>query len=132
MELNFWVMPNAGFATRSILERYIREFEEARPDVRVVLTVQPWSVAWNRVMEVIKGRHVRSIPDVMQVGTTWITTLSYLGALEQVPDNPFGPREHRMASSIGDSSSYCIPWFIDIRVLYYRRDIFEAFGIDPR
>ncbi len=132
MELNFWVMPNAGFATRSILERYIREFEEVRPDVRVILTVQPWSLAWNRVMEVIKGRQVRAMPDVMQVGTTWITTLSYLGALEQVPDNPFGPREHRMASSIGDSSSYCIPWFIDIRVLYYRRDIFEAFQIDPR
>jgi multiple sugar transport system substrate-binding protein len=83
-------------------------------------------------MDVIKGRNTRSVPDVFQIGTTWITTLSYLGALEQVPENPFGPREHRIASSIGDSSPFCIPWFIDIRVLYYRKDIFEAFHIDPK
>ena len=131
-ELNFWVMPNAGFATRGILDGLVREFEASRPNVRVKLTIHPWSLAWNRVMEVVKGRNTRNIPDVMQVGTTWVTTLSYLSALELVPDHPFGPRENRMATSIGDSSSYCLPWFIDIRVLYYRRDIFEAFRIDPR
>lgn len=131
IELNFWVMPNAGFATRGILEALIREFEALRPDVRVKLTVHPWSLAWSRVMDVVKGRNTRTIPDVMQVGTTWVTTLSYLGALEQVPEVPFGPREHRMATSIGDSSPFCIPWFIDIRVLYYRKDIFEALRIDP-
>ncbi len=130
-ELNFWVMPNAGFATRGILDGLIKEFEASRPDVRVKLTVHPWSLAWSRVMDVVKGRNTRNVPDVMQVGTTWITTLSYLGALEQVPEKPFGPREMRMATSIGDSSPFCIPWFIDIRVLYYRRDIFEAFRINP-
>lgn len=131
IELNFWVMPNAGFATRGILDEFIREFEMSRPDVRVKLTAHPWSLAWSRVMDVVKGRNTRNLPDVMQVGTTWITTLSYLGALEEVPDQPFGPREHRTTTSIGDSSPFCIPWFIDIRVLYYRRDIFEAFRIDP-
>ncbi len=132
VDLNFWVMPNAGIATHEILNGIIREFEESRPDVHVKLTVQPWSLAWSRVMDVVKGREKRSIPDVLQVGTTWVTTLSYLGALEQVPDHPFGPREQRLATSIGDSSPFCIPWFIDIRVLYYRRDIFEAFHIDPQ
>src|SRR5262245_44676309 len=130
-DLHFWVMPNAGFATRGILEKIIAEFEHVRPDVRVCLTVHPWSLAWNRVMDVVKRQNVHALPDVMQVGTTWVTTLSYLGALEKVPDAPFGSREHRVATSIGDSSPYCIPWFIDIRVLYYRRDIFDAFKLDP-
>lgn len=125
-------MPNAGFATRGILEGFIAEFEQTHPDVKVNLTVHPWSLAWTRVMDVVKGRHTRNIPDVMQVGTTWVTTLSYLGALEPVPDQTFGPSEQRIATSIGDSSPFCIPWFIDLRVLYYRKDIFEAFKIDPK
>jgi len=124
-------MPNAGFATRGILAGYISDFEKERPDVHVKLTVHPWSLAWNRVMEVVKNQNPRSTPDVVQVGTTWVTTLSYLSALEQVPDTLFGTREQRVATSIGDSSPFCIPWFIDIRVLYYRRDIFEGFKLDP-
>src|SRR5438067_6619948 len=71
--LNFWVMPNAGFATRGILQEYIREFEAARPHIRVHLNVHPWSLAWSRVMDVVKGRNTRSVPDVFQVGTTWVT-----------------------------------------------------------
>ena len=33
-ELNFWVMPNAGFATRPVLQSLVDEFEAARPDVK--------------------------------------------------------------------------------------------------
>ncbi len=131
VDLNFWVMPNAGIATRHILKSFIDEFEQLHPEVRVNLVIHPWSLAWNRVMDVVKGRNTRSVPDVMQIGTTWVTTLGYLGALEEVPDVPFGPRDQRIATSIGDSSAFCIPWFIDIRVLYYRKDIFQAFRIDP-
>lgn len=128
-DLTFWVMPNAGFATRPILQSFVDEFEAAHPDVKVRLVVHPWSLAWNRFMEVIKGRNPKSAPDVLQVGTTWVTTLSYLGALERVPadaglDDPAG-------ASLGDASPHCVPWFIDIRVLYYRRDLFAAWGIDP-
>ncbi|MCG3204690.1 MAG: hypothetical protein KCHDKBKB_01405 [Elusimicrobia bacterium] len=125
-------MPNAGFATRGILEKFIGEFEATHPHVKIKLTVHPWSLAWNRVMEVIKGRQTKNIPDVLQVGTTWVTTLSYLGALDQVPEQPLGHREQRIANSIGDSSPFCIPWFVDIRVLYYRKDVFDFFRIDPK
>lgn len=128
-ELNFWVMPNVGYATRPILQSYIQEFEKTHPDVKVRLTVLPWSLAWNRLMEVIKSRSVKSVPDVIQVGTTWVTTLSYLGALEKAPRLGGTDQE---AATLGDASPFCIPWFIDIRVLYYRRDIFQSLGLDPR
>jgi len=129
-ELNFWVMPNAGFATRPVLQAFVDEFEAARPDVKVRLIIHPWSLAWNRFMEVIKGRNVKSTPDVLQVGTTWVTTLNYLGALEKVPVE--AGLEDATGGSLGDASSQCVPWFIDIRVLYYRKDLFAKYGVDPR
>ena len=129
-EINFWVMPNAGFATRPVLQTFVDEFEAAHPDVKVRLIVHPWSLAWNRVMEVVKGRNTKSPPDVLQVGTTWVTTLGYLGALERVPGTP--GLEEASGVTLGDTSPQCVPWFIDIRVLYYRKDLFAALGIDPR
>ncbi len=129
-ELNFWVMPNAGFATRPILQAFVDEFEVEHPDVKVRLTVHPWSLAWNRVMQVVKTRNVKSPPDVLQVGTTWVTTLTYLGALERVPATP--GLEDASGITLGDASPQCVPWFIDIRVLFYRKDIFASLGIDPR
>ncbi len=129
-ELNFWVMPNAGFATRPVLQAFVDEFEAARPDVKVRLIIHPWSLAWNRFMEVIKGRNVKSTPDVLQVGTTWVTTLNYLGALEKVPAE--AGLEDANGGNVGDSDAQCVPWFVDIRVLYYRKDLFQKFGVDPR
>lgn len=129
-ELNFWVMPNAGFATRSILQPLIDEFEAIHPDVNVRLVIHPWSLAWNRFMDVIKGKNTKTAPDVLQIGTTWVTTLSYLGALENVPSD--GAFSENTGASLGDSTPQCVPWFIDIRVLFYRRDLFSRLGIDPR
>jgi multiple sugar transport system substrate-binding protein len=131
-ELNFWVMPNVGFSTRPILETYIQQFENQNPDVKIQLKVLPWSLAWNRLMDVIKNRGVKNSPDILQIGTTWVTTLSYLGALERMPD----VNGYKIGSvedvSIGDSSPFCVPWFVDIRVLYYRKDILNALKLDPR
>lgn len=136
--LNFWVMPNAGFATRSILKPLIDEFEREHPSVNVHLTVHPWSLSWNGFMDVIKCRHMGPMPDVLQVGTTWVATLSYLGALEPVPEKIFSDDEKKSAYiwDPGDQSEtshdlYCVPWFIDVRVLYYRRDIFDALRLSP-
>lgn len=119
-------MPNAGFATRSLLLPTIEEFERKYPEIKIHLTVHPWSLSWNRFMDVIKGRNTSPAPDVLQVGTTWITTLGHLGALEPVPAKEFPG----ITGSIGDVSPSCVPWFIDLRVLYFRRDVFDALQID--
>ncbi len=137
-ELHFWVMPNVGFATREILQGFIQEFERQHPDVRVQLTVHPWSLAWNRFMDVIKGRYTGPLPDVLQIGTTWVATLAFLGALEKVPNANVLPQDDAMSAYIWDpgdqndgSDLFCVPWFIDVRVLYYRRDILTQLGLDP-
>jgi multiple sugar transport system substrate-binding protein len=136
-ELNLWVMPNAGFATRSILQPLIDEYERQHPNVQVRLTIHPWSLAWSLLMDVIKGRYMGPKPDVIQIGTTWAATLAYLGALDAVPETGVLPEEDRMSAYIWDPGTqseiapemYCVPWFIDLRVLYYRQDVFNELGL---
>lgn len=138
-ELNIWVMPNAGFSTRPIMENTIREFQREHPQVDINLTIHPWSLAWSRLMDVVKGRYLGPQPDVVQIGTTWAATLSYLGALEQVPAEGIFANEDQMSAYVWDPGTqaekggglYCVPWFTDIRVLYYRKDILKNLGIKP-
>lgn len=132
-------MPNAGFATRQLLKPTIDEFERLNPDVRLHLTILPWSLAWNRLIDVIKGRFLGPPPDVLQIGTTHVATLAYLGALDKIPDASVLPQDDSMSAYIwdpgvesnGGQELFCVPWFIDVRVLYYRRDLFEKAGISP-
>jgi multiple sugar transport system substrate-binding protein len=74
-------------------------------------------------------------PDIAQLGNTWIPEFAALGALE-----PLGPK--LAASAIAESSYfggiwntnvvdrqlYGLPWYVDTRLLFYRRDLFARAG----
>ncbi len=134
--LRLWVMPNAGFATRKVLDREIQAFRRHHPHVNVELTIHPWFRAWNLLMDVAKGRQDAEGPDVMQVGTTWISTLAFLGLLSPIMGSEktfngdsFLPRSWDSCRTSGKEVIYAVPWFLDLRVLYYRKDILDNMGI---
>jgi ABC-type glycerol-3-phosphate transport system substrate-binding protein len=76
-------------------------------------------------------------PDVSEVGMTWLGSLSGMQVLR-----PFTPVELRSIRGQGsfieipwencqyDGGVIAIPWHMDTRLFYYRRDIFEKVGID--
>ncbi|HRY29923.1 MAG TPA: extracellular solute-binding protein [Elusimicrobiota bacterium] len=138
VELQFWVMPNAGFETRHILRHLLDRFHKTHPNIRVTPEVFPWSVAWDRLMNVIKDGRGPLCPDVFQIGSTWTCTLAFLGALRELTprlgeidrDN-FIPTVFESCYLPHTRKLYALPWFIDLRVLYYRRDVLRAAGLGP-
>jgi multiple sugar transport system substrate-binding protein len=137
--LRFWAMPNAAFATRKVLEREIREFQKSHPHINVELTIHPWFRAWDFLMDAAKGRQWVEAPDVMQIGTTWVSTLAFLGLLSspEGDERTFGGdsflrRSWDSCRIPGSSRIYAVPWFLDVRVLYYRRDILQEAGVSEK
>lgn len=133
--LHCWVMPNAGFQTRAILEREIHEFRALYPHVNVAVTILPWAYAWDRLMQVVKQRQQDALPDVIQIGSTWSRTLAYLGALLDLrPTVKLPPADDAIVAAwnarlpLEHEPIYAIPWFMDVRVLYYRKDVLAAIG----
>lgn len=133
--LHYWVMPNAGFSTRAILQREIQEFQKLHEHIEIALTIIPWAYAWDRLMAAVKQRQPEEAPDVIQIGSTWTRTLAYLGALQDLrqlvglppaDDAIIQAWNHRLPD--GQEPIYSVPWFMDVRVLYYRRDLLEAIG----
>lgn len=129
--LRFWAMGREGEVVREL----VRDFERDEPGIRVLVQQIPWSAAHEKLLTAYVGR---STPDLAQLGNTWIAEFEALGAL--------APLDAKVAtSSVIDSTTcfpgiwdtnridgvlYGVPWYVDTRVLFYRRDLLAQAGYD--
>jgi multiple sugar transport system substrate-binding protein len=127
--LRLWVIGREG----EVVAELLPEFEARHPGVHVRLQQLPWSAAHEKLLTAYAGD---ALPDIMQLGNTWVPEFALLGALE--------PLDERVAGSASISAGdyfdgiwatntyagrlYGIPWYVDTRLLFYRRDILTAAG----
>ena len=130
-ELNFWLMGREA----EVIAQLLPEFERRNPSVRVSVQQLPWTAAHEKLLTAFAGD---ALPDLCQLGNTWVPEFAALGALE--------PLDTRVAaSSIVLQSDYFpgiwdtnrvdgvlrgVPWYVDTRLLYYRRDLLAQAGFD--
>lgn len=130
-KLKFWLMPNAGFESRQVIEQDINHFQRSHPGIEVNCEILPWSRAWFKLLQAMKEK---TGPDIIQVGTTWIATLAYLGAIKRLENRNITPGlfHHSLFSQCQCFGHlWSLPWFGEGRVLYYRRDFLEAAKYAP-
>ena len=124
--LSFWVLGGEGSAVRLL----VKAFEQENPDVRVIVQQIPWSAAHEKLLTAYAGD---AMPDVFEIGNTWVSEFEALGAVESLT---LSAREKEdFFSGILDSSTVqgrlmAKPWYIDTRLLFYRRDLLSRAGFD--
>jgi multiple sugar transport system substrate-binding protein len=130
-ELRVWAFGSEGEALGPIA----REFERANPGVHVRVQAIPWTAAHEKLLTAYVGG---ALPDVAQLGNTWIPEFAALNALEPLDayvarDTVLVPRSDYfpgvLATNIVDSVLYGVPWYVDTRVMFYRTDLLRAAGI---
>ena len=133
--LRFWAMGREG----EVVGQLLADFERAHPDITVKVQQLPWTAAHEKILTAFAGD---ATPDLCQLGNTWIPELVALGAL--------APLDRLAAASavvraddyfVGiwdtnriDGRLYGIPWYVDTRLLFYRRDLLRqaGFAAPPR
>lgn len=127
--LRFWAMGREG----EVVAELVREFEAEHPGVRVQVEQIPWSAAHEKLLTAHVGR---SSPDIAQLGNSWMPEFHALRALAPVSETLAEAGVTRAASFEGiwdtnvfDSVAYGVPWYVDTRVLFYRRDLFARAGV---
>lgn len=113
--------------------KLVPQFERENPGIRVRVQQIPWTAAHEKLLTAHVGR---STPDVAQLGNTWIPEFEALGALRSL--QPFIAQSSVVrqqsffpgiwATNVVDDTVYGIPWYVDTRVLFYRRDLLAQAG----
>jgi multiple sugar transport system substrate-binding protein len=129
VELRFWAMGRES----EVLQTLMPQFEREHPGIRVRIEQLPWTAAHAKLLTAVAGD---STPDLCQLGNTWVAELADLDALEPldaalVADRQI-PSEDYFAgiwatNRIG-TSQYGVPWYVDTRLLFYRKDLVAAAG----
>jgi len=127
--VRFWGLGREG----EVVKELVPEFERQNPDIRIVVQQIPWTAAHEKLVTGFVGG---SPPDLAQLGITWIPEFAAIGALEPLEKRISGSRgispgdyfEGIWKTSLFDGVPYGIPWYVDTRVLFYRRDLLAAAG----
>jgi multiple sugar transport system substrate-binding protein len=126
--VSVWAMGREGELVREL----VPEFERRNPGIRVRVQQVPWSAAHEKLLTAYVGE---SLPDVVQLGNTWIPELVALGALAPLDariDAAGIPRGDFFAgvldSAVVAGTTWALPWYADTRLLFYRSDLFAAAG----
>ena len=128
--LRFWGMGREGEVVAELLPDFRRE----NPNIDVIVQQVPWSAAHEKLLTAHVGG---STPDVSQLGNTWVSEFSALKALE--PLTPWIARTSTLPiegffpgiwdTNVIDGEPYGVPWYVDTRVLFYRKDILARAGV---
>lgn len=130
-EITFWGMGTEG----EKIQKVIPEFEKRNPGIKVKVQMVPWTAAQEKL---ISSFAADNTPDLCQLGNTWVPQFVLLEALESL-DGYISKSKSLKSSNyfpgIWNTNEvtgkiFGIPWYIDTRIIYYRKDIFKKAGYD--
>ena len=127
--LRFWAMGAEG----EVVAQMMPEFERENPGIHVRVQTMPWSAAHEKLLTSFVGE---ATPDVAQLGNTWVPEFDAIHAIEPLeryigrsqivrPDAFF----HGIwDTNVVDDTTFGIPWYVDTRVIFYRKDLLAKAG----
>jgi len=116
------------------VQQMIPEFERTHPGIRVRVQQMPWTAAHEKLLTGFVGD---ATPDVTQLGNTWVPEFQTLGALESLGSYVRGSRVVDSTdyfagvwrTNVVDDSLYGLPWYVDTKLIFYRKDLLAAAGV---
>jgi multiple sugar transport system substrate-binding protein len=130
--LNFWAMGREA----EVVAELLPAFKARHPQIEVRVQQLPWTAAHEKLLTAYAGG---SLPDLCQLGNTWLPELTALGALEPlderardagIPADDYyaGILDTNRMPTAGGERLFGLPWYVDTRVLFYRTDLLREAG----
>lgn len=129
--LQFWALGREG----EVVTELLPEFERRYPGVHVEVQQIPFTAAHEKILTAFAGR---SLPDLAQVGNTWVPELAAISAVVGLEPEIAASRVVRPEAffagtwdaNVVEGTTYGIPWYVDTRLLFLRTDLLHAAGIE--
>ncbi|HUQ20005.1 MAG TPA: sugar ABC transporter substrate-binding protein [Gemmatimonadaceae bacterium] len=129
--LRLWAMGREG----EVVSQLITDFQKLHPGIKVQVQQIPWSAAHEKLLTAYVGD---ATPDIAMLGNTWVPEFTAIDALEPLDElvatSKDAPRndffEGIWNTNVVDGKTFGIPWYVDTRVIFYRKDLLAAAGYD--
>ena len=117
-KIEFWGLGREGEVVAELIPQFERE-----TGIHVDVQQIPWTAAHEKILTAHVGS---ALPDVAQVGNTWISELVTVDAIAPleatlVPRDDYFPGIWN--TNVVDGTLYGVPWYVDTRLLFYRTDM---------
>jgi multiple sugar transport system substrate-binding protein len=123
--LTFWAMGAEGTAVPQL----VPEFERRNPGIAVEVQAVPWTAAHQKLLTAYAGN---SLPDISQIGNTWVSEMAAIGALSATPDFASDLLDDQFQAVLEtnriDGQAMATPWYVDTRLLFCRTDLLGQAG----
>jgi len=127
--IEFWALGREGEVVAQLLPEFLRR----NPGIHVEVQQVPWNSAHEKLVTAYAGE---STPDLCQLGNTWLPEFVALDALEDLaPRLPASTAIDQQdyfpgiwATNEIDGGLFGIPWYVDTRLLFYRKDLLARAG----
>ncbi|CAH2714976.1 putative ABC transporter-binding protein [Neobacillus rhizosphaerae] len=129
-EITFWFMGDGDKQIKPIVDNFTKE-----TGIKVKIQSIPWGSAHDKLLTAVASK---SGPDVVQMGTTYMSEFVDAGVLMDLTDdvkkNETIKPENFFSGSVNttkfDDKFYAVPWYTETRALYYRTDLLNQVGYD--
>lgn len=124
-ELTIWAMGKEAAQLPALLETL------KLPSSTPPISVQP--IAWTAAHEkLLTGFVAGSLPEIGQIGNSWIAEMAAIGAIAPVPAKAEQLLTDQFPAVVDTNliggKIWAVPWYVDTRIQYYRKDLFERAG----
>ncbi|MEV0349964.1 sugar ABC transporter substrate-binding protein [Nonomuraea sp. NPDC050680] len=112
-----------------LLPKLAAEFSKANPGAKVQVTAVPWQDYAKKVQTAIASGDT---PDATMVGAVDLAAFASTGGLEKVPSKlvDYGSfYRGAVQSTLFEGAEYGVPWYVETRSLFYRKDMAKAAGV---
>ncbi len=127
--LKFWTIGREGEVVQQLLPGFLR----THPNVRIDIQQIPLTAAHEKLLTAFAGD---ALPDMAQLGNTWIPEFVSVGALESLQDDVeksavIDAKDYFPGiwdTNVIDGTLYGVPWYVDTRLIFYRTDLLAEAG----
>ncbi|MDP2365085.1 MAG: sugar ABC transporter substrate-binding protein, partial [Ignavibacteria bacterium] len=103
------------------------------PGIKIKVQQVPWTAAQEKLVTAFASNNT---PDACQLGNTWVPQFAALNAiipLDELINSSDQIKKEKYFDGIWetnvlDNKVYGIPWYVDTRVMFYRKDVLERSG----
>jgi lactose/L-arabinose transport system substrate-binding protein len=108
------------------------DFQAAYPNINVEYVIADAPTTYQNLQLAVSGG---GLPDISVIEDSHLAQFVELGALADITDQvtPYVPfmNDYKWQQATSEGRYYAMPWDSGPVAVYYRRDVFEAAGVDP-